>query len=79
MCIGQVDPPTDRASCYVDMMMVFMVLQFIVSGLDIAANTYFMKHGIFGIFLGVLMFLSLRMLNYQILLVNMLISIYFML
>lgn len=79
MCLRQIDPPTDKASCYVDMMRVFVVLQFVVAGIDIACCGYFVKHGVFGIFLGVLMLLASLFLNYQILLVNMVVSIYFML
>lgn len=77
MCIPYVRPSTEKAERYVFMLKVFFVLQLIISSLNFAIDTYFVKIGVFGIFLGFCLFLSQRMLVSHLLLVNIMIGIYF--
>ena len=55
-----------------------VVVQFIVAILDIVADSYFVPFGIFGIFMAYILFILQRIMNYNLITMYLLLSIYFM-
>jgi hypothetical protein len=54
-----------------------VVLQLIIAVLNIVSVDYFLKHGIFGIFLAFVLFMAQKELSYQILLIDVIVSLFF--
>lgn len=62
---AQAVPSTDRACKFVLIIKVLILLQFAVAVLDIVASKHFLREGIFGLFLPILLFLAFYKLYYQ--------------
>ena len=77
MCMLTVDPPTEKAASYVTVIRVMIVLQVIVAILGIVADMFFLANGIFGILLAFCLFMLQKVLNHNIALPVILVSIYF--
>lgn len=77
MCIQQVEPATEKAASYVFILKIMAVCQVIVSILNIISNNYFIRHGIFGCFLCLVLILSQHLVSFQILLIQIIVSVYF--
>jgi hypothetical protein len=77
MCIPATEPPSEQTASYLLVLRVIMILQLIIAVLDISADNYYVPHGIFGIFLAFILFITQRLLSHQLLLIQLLISLYF--
>ena len=77
MCVPNVEPPTPKAKSYVQILRVIMVLQFIIGVLDVSSDRYYIPHGIFGIFLAFILFMTQKLLSHQLLMGQILLGIYF--
>lgn len=79
MCVPNIEPPTEKAASYVTIIRILAVLQFIVGALGVSSDNYYIPHGIFGIFLAFVLFMAQKVLSHQLIIIQLLLSIYFML
>ena len=77
MCIDSIEPPSKAAQIQVNVLRILAALQLVLGVLQLTSDSYFVKHAIFGIFLAVVLFLAQKLLSYQIILMNLIMSIYF--